>query len=167
MYLHKFAGFCYGVKRAVDTVKKLKEENPSRNICVLGELIHNSHVIEELDAMGIKSLTELPQKGDGICVVRSHGESPEVFEAIEKAGFEVYDLTCPDVKKVQQKAIELANSIIIDISNIRDELRRKSSNIAEGAAETDKRHEDQLSNFTEREKELGSAVDDVIRELQQ
>lgn len=106
--LAKFAGFCYGVKRAVDTVKKLKEENPSRNICVLGELIHNSHVIEELDALGIKSLTELPEKGDGICVVRSHGESPEVFEAIEKAGYEVYDLTCPDVKKVQQKAIELA-----------------------------------------------------------
>ena len=105
--LAKFAGFCYGVKRAVDTVKKLKAENPERNICVLGELIHNSHVIEELDALGIKSLTELPPKGDGICVVRSHGESPEIFEAIEKAGFEVYDLTCPDVKKVQQKAIEM------------------------------------------------------------
>ena len=106
--LAKCAGFCYGVKRAVDTVKKLKAENPERNICVLGELIHNSHVIEELDALGIKSLTELPKKGDGICVVRSHGESPEVFEQIEKAGFEVYDLTCPDVKKVQQKAIEFA-----------------------------------------------------------
>ena len=108
--LAKFAGFCYGVKRAVETVKKLKEENPERNICVLGELIHNSHVIEELNALGIKSLSELPEKGNGICVVRSHGESPEVFEKIEKAGFEVYDLTCPDVKKVQQKAIELAQN---------------------------------------------------------
>lgn len=108
--LAKFAGFCYGVKRAVETVKKLKEENPERNICVLGELIHNSHVIEELNALGIKSLSELPEKGDGICVVRSHGESPEVFEKIKKAGFEVYDLTCPDVKKVQQKAIELAQN---------------------------------------------------------
>ncbi len=106
--LAKFAGFCYGVKRAVETVKKLKAENPQRNICVLGELIHNSQVIEELDSLGIKSLSELPQKGDGICVVRSHGESPEVFKQIENAGFEVYDLTCPDVKKVQQKAIELA-----------------------------------------------------------
>lgn len=106
--LAKFAGFCYGVKRAVETVKKLKAENPQKNICVLGELIHNSQVIDELDSLGIKSLTELPQKGDGICVVRSHGESPEVFEQIENAGFEVYDLTCPDVKKVQQKAIELA-----------------------------------------------------------
>lgn len=106
--LAKFAGFCYGVKRAVDTVKRLKQENPDKNICVLGELIHNSHVIKELDSLGIKSLSELPEHGSGICVVRSHGESPEVFQKIEDAGFEVYDLTCPDVKKVQQKAIELA-----------------------------------------------------------
>ncbi len=106
--LAKFAGFCYGVKRAVETVKKLKAENPERNICVLGELIHNSHVIEELNSLGIKTLAELPERGNGICVVRSHGESPDVFEQIEKVGFEVFDLTCPDVKKVQQKAIELA-----------------------------------------------------------
>jgi 4-hydroxy-3-methylbut-2-enyl diphosphate reductase len=104
----KFAGFCYGVKRAVETVKKLKTENPERNICVLGELIHNSQVIEQLNALGIKTLSELPKHGEGICVVRSHGESPEVFEKIKNAGFEVYDLTCPDVKKVQQKAVELA-----------------------------------------------------------
>lgn len=108
--LAKFAGFCYGVKRAVETVKRLKAENPERNICVLGELIHNSNVIEELNTLGIKSLSQLPEKGDGICVVRSHGESPEVFEQIKNAGFEVYDLTCPDVKKVQQKAIELAQN---------------------------------------------------------
>jgi len=106
--LAKFAGFCYGVKRAVETVKKLKSENPERNICVLGELIHNTQVIEELSALGIRTLSALPEKGDGICVVRSHGESPEVFEKIKNAGFEVYDLTCPDVKKVQQKAVELA-----------------------------------------------------------
>jgi 4-hydroxy-3-methylbut-2-enyl diphosphate reductase len=105
--LAKFAGFCYGVKRAVDTVKKLKLENPTQEVCVLGELIHNTQVIEELNNLGIKSLSELPVKGDGICVVRSHGESPEVFEKIKDAGFEVFDLTCPDVKKSQQKAIEL------------------------------------------------------------
>lgn len=107
--LAKFAGFCYGVKRAVETVKKLKADNPERNICVLGELIHNSQVIEELNNLGIKSLKELPTEGNGICVVRSHGESPEIFKKIENAGFEVFDLTCPDVKKVQQQAIELAN----------------------------------------------------------
>lgn len=106
--LAKYAGFCYGVKRAVETVKKIKAENPDKNISVLGELIHNTHVINELEKLGIKTLTEIPEHGDGICVIRSHGESPEVFEKIKQAGFEPIDLTCPDVKKVQQKAIELA-----------------------------------------------------------
>lgn len=106
--LARFAGFCYGVKRAVDTVKKLKAENPNKQVFVLGELIHNAHVINELESLGIKTLTEIPEKGEGICVIRSHGESPEVIEKIKQAGFEPVDLTCPDVKKVQQKAIELA-----------------------------------------------------------
>ena len=106
--LAKFAGFCYGVKRAVETAKKLKIENPDKNIYVLGELIHNTDVIRELDLLGIKTIYEIPEKGDGICIVRSHGEAPEVFEKLEKAGFEVVDMTCLDVKKVQQRAIELA-----------------------------------------------------------
>ena len=106
--LAKYAGFCYGVKRAVETVKKLKSENPDKNVFVLGELIHNAHVIKELEKLGIKTLTEIPEKGEGICVIRSHGESPEVIEKIKRAGFEPVDLTCPDVKKVQQKAVELA-----------------------------------------------------------
>ncbi len=106
----KFAGFCYGVKRAVETAKKLKSEAPGRRVCVLGELIHNSQVIEELEKIGIETLNELPSSGNGICVVRSHGESPEVFDKIAQSGFEIYDLTCPDVKKVQQKAIELVKN---------------------------------------------------------
>ena len=106
--LAKTAGFCYGVKRAVETAKTLKTENPEKNVFVLGELIHNTDVICELENMGIKTLYEIPEKGDGICVIRSHGESPEIIEKIKNAGFEPVDLTCPDVKKVQQTAVELA-----------------------------------------------------------
>ena len=106
--LAKFAGFCYGVKRAVETAKKLKIENPDKKIYVLGELIHNAHVIAELEALGIKTINEIPESGDGICIIRSHGESPQTIDKIKQAGFEIVDLTCPDVKKVQQKAIELA-----------------------------------------------------------
>ena len=106
--LAKYAGFCYGVKRAVETAKKLKEENPDKKVFVLGELIHNANVINELENMGIKTLYEIPSQGEGICVIRSHGESPEVIEQIKQAGFTIVDLTCPDVKKVQQKAVELA-----------------------------------------------------------
>lgn len=108
--LAKFAGFCYGVKRAVETAKKLKQENPDKNIYILGELIHNTDVINELETLGIKTIYEVPEQGEGICIVRSHGEPPEVFEKIKKAGFELVDLTCPDVKKVQQRAVDLAKN---------------------------------------------------------
>lgn len=108
--LAKFAGFCYGVKRAVETAVKLKKENPEKNIYILGELIHNTDVINELDKMGIKTIYEIPSKGDGICIIRSHGAAPEIFEKIKNAGFELVDLTCPDVKKVQQRAVELAKN---------------------------------------------------------
>lgn len=105
--LAKHAGFCYGVKRAVLTTKKLKAENSDKEIFVLGELIHNSHVINELSQLGIHTVDELPKNKTGICVVRSHGASPEIFEDIKSKGYETVDLTCPDVKKVQQKAIQL------------------------------------------------------------
>ena len=108
--LAKFAGFCYGVKRAVETAVKLKKENPDKNIYILGELIHNTDVINELDRMGIKTIYEVPKSGDGICIIRSHGAAPEVLEQIRNAGLELVDLTCPDVKKVQQRAIELAKN---------------------------------------------------------
>ena len=108
--LAKFAGFCYGVKRAVETAKKLKEENPDKKIYILGELIHNTDVIRELENLGIQTIYEIPQHGEGICIIRSHGEAPDVFEKIKNAGFEVVDLTCPDVKKVQQRAVELAKN---------------------------------------------------------
>ena len=108
--LAKFAGFCYGVKRAVETAIKLKKENPDKNIYILGELIHNTDVINELEKMGIKTIYEVPSKGNGICIIRSHGATPEIFEKIKNAGLELVDLTCPDVKKVQQRAVELARN---------------------------------------------------------
>ncbi len=106
--LAKHAGFCYGVKRAVETTKKLKAENPDKKIWVLGELIHNSHVIKELEKLGIITVDKLPEGETGICIIRSHGATPEIIEDAQAKGFEIVDLTCPDVKKVQQKAIELA-----------------------------------------------------------
>ncbi|MBQ7126230.1 4-hydroxy-3-methylbut-2-enyl diphosphate reductase [bacterium] len=108
--LAKYSGFCYGVKRAVETAKKIKEDNPNKNVYILGELIHNTDVINELENSGIKTIYEVPSQGDGICIIRSHGEAPQVFEKLKNAGFEIIDLTCPDVKKVQQKAIELAKN---------------------------------------------------------
>ncbi len=54
------------------------------------------------------TVDDLPENESGICIVRSHGMAPQKIKEVEKKGFEVVDLTCLDVKKVQQKAIQLA-----------------------------------------------------------
>ena len=75
-------------------------------------MIHNSQVINELNELGIKTVDNLPER-DGsdksaVCIIRSHGASFEVFEDIKNKGYELVDLTCPDVKKVQDRDIELS-----------------------------------------------------------
>lgn len=102
------AGFCYGVKRAVDLSKEIKQNNPNKKIYILGELIHNAQAIKDLEELGIQTVDEIPADKNGICIIRTHGEAPAVIEEIKKAGCEVVDATCPDVKKVQNKASELA-----------------------------------------------------------
>ena len=57
---------------------------------------------------GIETINNLPDKGEGICIIRSHGESADVFKQVQEKGYELVDLTCFDVKKVQNRAIELA-----------------------------------------------------------
>lgn len=63
-----------------------------------------------MENLGIKTIHNLPERGEGICIIRSHGESDDVFSEIEKRGYEIVDLTCFDVKKVQNKAVELAKN---------------------------------------------------------
>lgn len=105
----RHSGFCYGVKRAVETTKKIKKDFPDKNIFILGELIHNSSVIKELEELGIKTVDKLtnPAPKDSICIIRSHGASIDSIEKIKNMGYEVIDLTCPDVKKVQDTAMNL------------------------------------------------------------
>ncbi len=103
------SGFCYGVKRAVETTKKIKLDNPNKNIFILGELIHNSKVIDELNELGIKTVDVLenPAPKNSICIIRSHGASVDLIEEIKEMGYEVVDLTCLDVKKVQDTAVSI------------------------------------------------------------
>ena len=130
--LAKYAGFCYGVKRAVDTVKKLKLENPDKEICILGELIHNSQVIEDLSSCGIDTIEDLPEQGEGICVVRTHGQSPETFEKIES---QLWDLT---------RIIDRFYYLPIEFNLIDDGVRNMSEDLRQGV---DKVIREQLFKF--------------------
>lgn len=96
----KNAGFCFGVKRAVDMVNDLLAEK--REIYMIGELVHNNQVVETLEKKGlrtVKSLDEIPNSG--IMVIRSHGVPIEVIEEAKQRGIEIIDATCPFVNKAR------------------------------------------------------------------
>ena len=95
----KSAGFCFGVKRAVDGVYGLLEEK--KKIALLGELIHNRQVNSDLYSKGVKKIEAVDECESGACVViRAHGVARAVEDKIKALGIEMVDLTCPYVKKI-------------------------------------------------------------------
>jgi (E)-4-hydroxy-3-methyl-but-2-enyl pyrophosphate reductase len=96
----KTAGFCMGVRRAVDMV--LDASNLSDDpIYTYGPLIHNPQVLEMLESKNIHRLDTIPEKGAGVVLVRAHGVPPEDEQALADAGFTVINATCPRVVRVQ------------------------------------------------------------------
>jgi len=65
-------------------------------------------VIEDLNRLGIETIQEIPEKIDGICIIRTHGVTPQTIQNLESKGCKIIDATCPDVKRVQDKAKDLA-----------------------------------------------------------
>ncbi|MBQ8201100.1 MAG: bifunctional 4-hydroxy-3-methylbut-2-enyl diphosphate reductase/30S ribosomal protein S1 [Clostridia bacterium] len=98
------AGFCMGVRRAVEAAMKVAASNvPS---CTLGELIHNPTVVDMLRSRGVPPVSA-PEEAQGRQVlIRSHGVAPQVLEALEGAGCSVLDLTCPFVDKLHRIVAE-------------------------------------------------------------
>ncbi len=93
-------GFCAGVKRAV----QLAEKSLKAGQCVysLGPLIHNPQVVERLQKQGLKATDNLDNVPDGAAVlIRSHGESPQIFHQAQQRGLEVIDGTCVLVRRAQ------------------------------------------------------------------
>ena len=98
--LAKSAGFCYGVKRAVDTVY---EQTGKKNVYTFGPIIHNEEVVKDLEKKGvfvINTMEELDDITEGTVIIRSHGVSSAVYEALQKKGVEIVDATCPFVLKI-------------------------------------------------------------------
>lgn len=94
--LGKTAGFCYGVKRAVDEAKKEIENN--KNIYCVGELVHNKSVIRDLEEKGIRFVNSIDEVKEKI-IIRAHGISKDIYEKLEQKGIKIKDLTCPNVLK--------------------------------------------------------------------
>ncbi len=102
IYITKGAGFCFGVKRAVDMAFRTAERSVKR-VATLGPIIHNPQVVEKLCQAGVKPLEGVSEDVD-ILIVRTHGITAELYESLREAKLELIDATCPFVKKAQRYA---------------------------------------------------------------
>lgn len=102
--LAQTAGFCMGVKRAVDIVLDVAQKSHNRKIYTYGPLIHNPQTIDLLKKRGIfpiDRIEEIDPADNAILIIRAHGISPAERELIRKRGVTVIDATCPKVAHVQ------------------------------------------------------------------
>jgi len=127
----KTAGFCFGVRRAVDTVYEQLERIPSTSspkLFTLGEIIHNAQVVEELDsleAVAVDSLEKLLELEEQLSqqnrpyipvIIRSHGVPKNVYEALDSRSIPYIDATCPNVKRIQKIVEEQPEGTLVLIA---------------------------------------------------
>lgn len=108
----KTAGFCYGVKRAVnETLKKLNENNiEKKDLYCLGEIVHNNVVVEKLKNNGLKVIEKIDGKIlKQDIIIRAHGIPPKTYNDLEKLDSKILDLTCPHVVAIQKQIEKYSN----------------------------------------------------------
>jgi 4-hydroxy-3-methylbut-2-en-1-yl diphosphate reductase len=98
----KRAGFCFGVKRAVDLTFDAAKK--SGQVYTLGPIIHNPQVIERLKAQGVAPIESIDNRRIKTLIIRTHGVTSEISERLAKKTYTVIDATCPFVKKAQRYA---------------------------------------------------------------
>jgi len=107
----KTAGFCWGVRRAVDRVMDLaksKDANPP--VYTDGPLIHNEQMLRKLEAGGVREVRDLADAGDHMLVIRAHGAPPERRRLLRSLPSRIIDATCPDVASIQGRIKKHVNA---------------------------------------------------------
>lgn len=102
----KTAGFCHGVKNAVDKTKE--EVQKQKTTYCLGELVHNKQVTKELEKQGLIIIDDIEKAKENV-IIRSHGVPEEIYEKAKKLNLKVIDLTCPNVLKIHNIVKEYFN----------------------------------------------------------
>ena len=105
--LGKTAGFCYGVRNAVEGAKN-ELKNAKEKIYCLGEIVHNKQVVDELKKKGMVFIENI-EEAKGKTIIRAHGVKKEVYDIAKKNKIELKDYTCPNVLKIHEIAKEHAN----------------------------------------------------------
>ena len=115
--LAKSAGFCFGVKRAVEMV--YKEAETGKKVYTLGPIIHNEQVVQDLEQKGVRVIDtpeELSKAEDATVIIRSHGISADVYHQLEDKKVRIVDATCPFVSKIHKivkQASEDGKTVVI------------------------------------------------------
>ena len=106
--LAEHAGYCFGVKRAVELAIKIAQDNDNK-VYTLGPLIHNNSAVDMLKEKNVFSVDDINNvEGDNI-IIRSHGVGKEIYDHCSEKKINLTDATCPFVKKIQKIAYEKHN----------------------------------------------------------
>lgn len=103
----KRAGFCFGVKRAIDIAFDIADKGRT-GAFTFGPIIHNPQVVERLEAKGIHPIEDISREDMNVLIIRTHGIPVQLMEEASRSGCEIVDATCPFVKKAQHYAKLLA-----------------------------------------------------------
>lgn len=103
-------GFCFGVIRAIKIAKETAKENPNATIYIMGMLVHNRYVVEELNSLNLITLDTLNNDKEellrsikpGILILTAHGTDNKLKELALSLGFKLVDATCPNVSQTQK-----------------------------------------------------------------
>ena len=99
----KEVGFCFGVKRAINLTKQALDERG--DVFILGDLVHNKSVTDELEGRGLRKVEDYAQEDTGTTmVIRAHGLPKVQIQEARDRGLEVVDATCPIVLRAQEAA---------------------------------------------------------------
>lgn len=103
----RYAGYCYGVERALRLTDEALGEASGAPVATLGPIIHNPSVVSRLAARGVEVVDDVAQAASGTLIVRTHGVSPDVAAQAHTRTLRVVDATCPFVAVAQRKAAAL------------------------------------------------------------
>ena len=99
--LARGSGFCFGVRDAVEMAHQSTDEYG--NVYMLGDIVHNEHVVNQLDDAGVMVVDKLAKVKDAPVLFRAHGTSKEVWKNAEKIGLNIIDATCPLVTQIHEE----------------------------------------------------------------
>ena len=121
--LAKSAGFCFGVKRALEIAKEIAKNQ--KDVVMLGDIVHNERVIKEIIKLGIRKINKLCENNKTL-IIRAHGEPKKIFDLAKRFNYKIIDATCPMVKEIHRIAKDMEEKgyfIIVIGDKNHDEVR--------------------------------------------